>query len=88
MRHGPSSSHTIGVQNACKAFLSDYPDIDEYNVILYVSLAKTVKVHYADKAIITSFKDIKGTVKFDCSHHGLPHPNTLDIIGFSDGEQQ
>ncbi|MDE7306952.1 MAG: L-serine ammonia-lyase, iron-sulfur-dependent, subunit alpha [Clostridia bacterium] len=84
---GPSSSHTIGVQNACKAFLSDYPDIDEYKVILYGSLAKTGKGHHTDKAIITSFKDIKGTVKFDCSHHGLPHPNTLDIIGFSNGKE-
>ena len=84
---GPSSSHTIGVQNACKAFFADHPDIDGYEVILYASLAKTGKGHHSDKAVTSSFPNIKGTVKFDCAKHSLPHPNTLDIIGYKDGKE-
>ncbi len=84
---GPSSSHTIGVQNACKAFFADYPQIDEYEVIFYASLAKTGKGHHSDKAVTESFPNVKGTVKFDCEKHSLPHPNTLDIIGYKDGKE-
>ncbi|MDE6597712.1 MAG: L-serine ammonia-lyase, iron-sulfur-dependent, subunit alpha [Clostridia bacterium] len=84
---GPSSSHTIGVQNACKAFLADNPDIDEYQVTLYGSLAATGKGHRTDKAIMSAFPNIKGEVKFDCTKKGLPHPNTLDIMGYSGGKE-
>lgn len=84
---GPSSSHTIGVQNACKAFLADYPQIDGYEVILYGSLASTGKGHRTDKAIISSFPDIKGTVNYDCAKHNLPHPNTMDLIGYVNGKE-
>ena len=38
---GPSSSHTIGPENACKFFIGKNPDADCYKVILYGSLAKT-----------------------------------------------
>lgn len=84
---GPSSSHTIGVQNACKAFFEDYPEIDEYLVILYGSLALTGKGHHTDRAVTESFPDIKGTVRFDSSKKSLPHPNTLDMIGYKSGKE-
>ena len=38
---GPSSSHTMGPEQACKDFLKKYPDVDEVRVCLYGSLAKT-----------------------------------------------
>ncbi len=79
---GPSSSHSIGVWNACRAFLLNRPDIDGYKVILYGSLAKTGKGHQTDKAVVSAFADITGEVLFDTDEHDLPHPNTLDIIGY------
>lgn len=80
---GPSSSHTIGVYNACSAFLKAHPDTDGYKVILYGSLAKTGKGHQTDKAVVSAFGKIKGSVEFDCTEQELPHPNTLDIIGYA-----
>lgn len=79
---GPSSSHSIGVWNACHAFLQKHPNIDGYKVILYGSLAKTGKGHQTDKAVASAFGDIKGYVEFDTAELDLPHPNTLDIIGY------
>lgn len=79
---GPSSSHTIGVWNACNAFLKAHPEIDGYKVTLYGSLAKTGKGHQTDKAVASAFGNLNGTVEFNCSERKLPHPNTLDIIGF------
>lgn len=80
---GPSSSHTIGVYNACHAFFAAHPDIDSYKVILYGSLAKTGKGHQTDKAITRAFGTVNGEIKFDCKEYVLPHPNTLDIIGYA-----
>lgn len=80
---GPSSSHTIGVFNACSAFLKAHPETDGYKVILYGSLAKTGKGHQTDKAVMKAFGKRKGSVEFNCTEQELPHPNTLDIIGYS-----
>lgn len=80
---GPSSSHTIGVWNACNAFVKAHPEMDGYKVILYGSLAKTGKGHQTDKAVVSAFGKLKGSVEFDCSEQDLPHPNTLDMIGYA-----
>lgn len=42
---GPSSSHTIGPERACKLFLSENTNADEFTVVLYESLAKTGEGH-------------------------------------------
>ena len=37
---GPSSSHTIGPERACKWMMENCPNAERYEVILYGSLAK------------------------------------------------
>ena len=48
---GPSSSHTMGPAKAMGIFVSENPDADSYEVILYGSLCDTGKGHGTDKAI-------------------------------------
>ena len=84
---GPSSSHTIGPQNACKEFLAEYPFIDGYKVVLYGSLAKTGKGHMTDSVIRKSFENICGEVEFNCEKKDLHHPNTMEIYGFDGGRE-
>lgn len=48
---GPSSSHTIGPERACRIIGEKFPDSDEFKVILYGSLAKTGKGHGTDVVI-------------------------------------
>lgn len=82
---GPSSSHTIAPENACRAFLAEHGDLPEYKVILYGSLAKTGKGHMTDKVITRTFGDRPVTVEFNVDKKDLPHPNTFDVIGYSGG---
>ena len=42
---GPSSSHTMGPEKACKIFKAEYGDADKYVVTLYGSLSATGKGH-------------------------------------------
>ena len=84
---GPSSSHTIAPENACRAFLAEHGGLDDYKVILYGSLAKTGKGHMTDKVIERTF-GVPVRVEFNVEKHDLPHPNTMDIIGYSGGEEK
>lgn len=84
---GPSSSHTIAPENACRAFLAEHGGLEEYKVILYGSLAKTGKGHMTDRVIERTF-GVPVSVEFDTQKTDLPHPNTFDIIGYSDGEEK
>ena len=84
---GPSSSHTIAPENACRAFLAEHGGLEQYKVILYGSLAKTGKGHMTDKVIEKTF-GCPVTVEFNIDKHDLPHPNTFDIIGYSGGEEK
>lgn len=84
--NGPSSSHTIGPKNACLEFIKHYNDCDNIDVILYGSLALTGKGHATDKIIINTLKNYKTVVKFDKSSD-VPHPNTMDIIGYKDKKE-
>lgn len=49
---GPSSSHTIGPNNAAKIFLEKHPESQRFRVTLYGSLAATGKGHMTDLAIL------------------------------------
>ncbi len=60
---GPSSSHTIGPERACKLFLSENPTADSFRVILYGSLAKTGVGHGTDEVIRKTLSNV--TVEFD-----------------------
>ena len=84
---GPSSSHTIAPENACRAFLAEHGGLEAYKVILYGSLAKTGKGHMTDRVIERTF-GMPVTVEFNVEKTDLPHPNTFDIIGYSGGEEK
>ena len=43
--NGPSSSHTMGPERATRKFKQAFPEADEFEVILYGSLAFTGKGH-------------------------------------------
>lgn len=79
---GPSSSHTIGPERACKLFLSENPDADSFVVRLYGSLAKTGKGHGTDRIICSVLPNV--TLEYDMESD-CPHPNTMDFIAYMGG---
>ncbi len=84
---GPSSSHTMGPERACGEFMKLYPNANSFCVILYGSLAKTGKGHGTDKVIEKTFEPYFSEVVFDFTKTDIPHPNTMEIIGFCDGRE-
>ncbi|MFH5882129.1 MAG: L-serine ammonia-lyase [Candidatus Izemoplasmataceae bacterium] len=76
---GPSSSHTMGPEKACKLFKARY-EADHYRVILYGSLSLTGKGHLTDKVIKETLENVD--VIFS-SEFIEEHPNTMDIIGYN-----
>ena len=84
---GPSSSHTMGPERACKAFMTQNPDADAFRVTLYGSLAKTGKGHGTDEVIKKTLKPIPCEVVFDFTQAAIPHPNTMDIIAFKSSKE-
>ena len=76
---GPSSSHTIGPERACKLFLSENPDADSFVVRLYGSLAKTGEGHGTDRIICSALPNV--TLEYDMESE-CPHPNTMDFIAY------
>lgn len=79
---GPSSSHTMGPEKACKKIIETFPNCKNFKVILYGSLALTGEGHGTDLVI----KKILGEnteIIFDNTTQ-VPHPNTFDIIGYDD----
>ena len=86
---GPSSSHTMGPERACKYFRELTADADCYKAILYGSLAKTGKGHCTDKAIAETLAPIPVEIIFDIEtpEESLPHANTMDLIAYKGGEE-
>ena len=84
---GPSSSHTMGPERACKEFLREHPNVDAVKVFLYGSLAKTGKGHGTDSVIKKTIMPIPCEVEFDFEKTDLPHPNTMEILGFEKGAE-
>ncbi len=76
--HGPSSSHTMGPESACKYILKNYPNAKNIIVTLYGSLALTGKGHLTDKIIMDTLKDVKVSIIFNFDQ--IPqHPNTMSF---------
>lgn len=84
---GPSSSHTMGPEKACRVFGAQHPDADEFKVILYGSLAKTGKGHCTDKVIKETLAPVPCEVVFNYTETSLPHPNTMDFIAIKDSRE-
>lgn len=81
---GPSSSHTMGPEKACKIFAENYKDADSFKVILYGSLAMTGKGHGTDRIVISTLKKPTEVV-FNTDEKDIPHENTMDLIALSHG---
>lgn len=84
---GPSSSHTIGPERACKIFKSQNPDADKFKAILFGSLAKTGKGHGTDTVIAKTFEPTSCEIEFNMTETNIPHPNTMVLIAFKDGDE-
>ena len=82
---GPSSSHTIGPEKACRLFSSRCPGADRYAAVLYGSLSATGTGHGTDLVIKKTFFPVDCDVRFNNTEKNLPHPNTMDLIAYKDG---
>lgn len=80
---GPSSSHTMGPEKACKLFEERNPDANSFKAVLYGSLAQTGKGHGTHTVIKKTFKK-PVEIAFDTTSQ-VPHPNTMDIYAL-DGD--
>ena len=83
---GPSSSHTIGPERACRIFKERNPSAERFEAVLYGSLAKTGKGHGTDTVIQKTFAPVPCTITFDCVETQLPHPNTMELSAYREGE--
>ena len=80
---GPSSSHTMGPENAAKLFSKKHPDAARYEVTLYGSLAATGKGHLTDKAIKDVLKPLAPVEIIWKAQIELPyHPNGMQFKAF------
>jgi len=80
---GPSSSHTMGPNNAARIFGERHPDAARFEVTLYGSLAATGKGHMTDVAILEALEPI-GPVKinWEASRVLEYHPNGMLFKAF------
>ncbi len=76
---GPSSSHTMGPDYACKTIKNLHPDAIKFTVTLYGSLSLTGKGHGTDEVIKDNFGSSTKII-FDSKTSNLKHPNTMDVI--------
>lgn len=84
---GPSSSHTMGPERACKILKSENPEADSFKVILYGSLASTGEGHGTDKVIVETLSPLPVDIVMDTVTTGLPHENTMDMFAYKNGEE-
>ena len=79
---GPSSSHTMGPERACRMLLARFPEAVSYSVTLLGSLAMTGEGHGTDRVIRKTMLPLFGEVIFDRVSPTPKHPNTMDISLF------
>ncbi len=85
---GPSSSHTMGPEKACRIFKAKNIEAEEFKVTLFGSLSATGKGHLTDKIIEETFSPIKTEVVFgDTNEENLVHPNTMVLAAYSGGKE-
>ena len=73
---GPSSSHTMGPETACKYVLKKHPDVKKIKVTLYGSLALTGKGHLTDYIIYKTLENIDVDIAFNIDKI-MKHPNAM-----------
>ncbi len=82
---GPSSSHTMAPELACKLFMQETDSATSYKVELFGSLAHTGKGHGTDIIIEETLKKPVQIVFNLDESIALPHENTMDMYAY-DGE--
>lgn len=82
---GPSSSHTMGPNNAAKLFKKKNMDADLFSVTLMGSLAKTGKGHLTDEAIIDALSPTPCEIVWDKTSPTPVHPNTMEFRAYKNG---
>ena len=80
---GPSSSHTMGPEKACRQMMELCPEADRFEVTLFGSLAKTGVGHRTDYAIEQTLGKDRVAIRFDAEKEDIPHPNTMTISAFN-----
>lgn len=83
---GPSSSHTMGPERACRIFKEQFPAATYFEAIVYGSLAKTGKGHGTDSVIRKTFSPKECRVEMNVTAE-VPHPNTMDLIAYEGREE-
>ena len=81
---GPSSSHTIGPERACRMFMQENPNADAFSVTLFGSLAKTGKGHGTAEVIASVLSPVEIHYDFETS---TSHPNTMELTAWSAGKK-
>lgn len=77
---GPSSSHTMGPELACKRILELHNNIKNVEITLYGSLSLTGKGHLTDAIIKETLIDFPTSIKFNYDAVDLEHENTMKFI--------
>ena len=85
---GPSSSHTMGPERACKIMKERYPEAESFFVTLYGSLALTGIGHGTDKIIKETLYPTPCEIMLDTKTPTPVHPNTMDISVRKNGKTQ
>ena len=83
---GPSSSHTMGPEKACRIFGAKYPDADEYEVTLYGSLSATGKGHLTDTVLNEIFLPFNHSIEWRPETFLPRHPNALKFEAYDSNE--
>ena len=84
--YGPSSSHTMGPERAARLFKEKHPEADLFKVTLFGSLALTGVGHRTDYIVKKTLEPAKAEIVFDPVTGDLPHPNTMDMEAYKDGQ--
>ena len=76
---GPSSSHTMGPERACKIARERYPEATAFTVTLFGSLALTGIGHGTDRIVRETLAPTPCEIIVDKESHTPVHPNTMTI---------
>ena len=80
---GPSSSHTVAPQNACRLFKSTYPEVLSFDAELFGSLSLTGKGHGTDSIITQTFAPNMCRVTFNRKSTS-PYPSGVILRGYDE----
>ncbi len=84
---GPSSSHTMGPERACKIMKERYPDAEAFHITLFGSLALTGNGHGTDIIINETLSPVPAEISLDTNTPTPVHPNTMDITAIIKGKE-